>query len=314
MKSQPRIAVTSRSFSKHPVLRSELSSRYSNVTFNEEGKSLSGEELIAFLKGHEKAIIALETITEDVLSKLPELKTVSKYGVGIDKIDTAAMRKHQVALGWTPGVNRRSVAELALCLILSSLRHVIPANREVVSGAWRQHLGNLLTGKTVGIIGCGHVGQDLIRLLAPFECRIFINDIVSRAEFCRNAGALQVDLNELLCTSEIISLHVPLDPSTRGMISSERLMQMKKGAVLINLSRGGIVDEIALKKALIERHLSSAAFDVFLEEPPTDRELMALPHFIATPHIGGSAEEAVLAMGRAAIEGLETACLPEEIF
>lgn len=307
-----RVAVCSRSFSKNPVLRSELLKKYSRVTFNDAGVQLSGDDLINFLRGHDLAITALETIDDCLLSQLPELKAIGKYGVGLDMIDLGAMRKHGKRLGWMRGVNRRSVSELTLAFAITMLRHVIAANREVVGGTWRQHVGGQLTGRTLGIIGCGSVGQDLVRLLQPFECKILVNDIVMYEDFYSHYHVKPVGLDELLNSSDIVTLHVPLDKSTRGMIGSEQLSQMKSGAFLINVARGGLVDEVALKNALLHKVLAGAAFDVFNDEPPHDAELLALSNFLATPHIGGSAEEAILAMGLAAIDGLSNATIPAE--
>lgn len=310
MNTTDKVAVCSRSFSRNTALRAELLARYKNVTFNETGKQLEGDDLVEFLRGHDKAITALEQINEYVLSRLPELKAIGKYGVGLDMIDMAAMRKYDKRLGWTSGVNRRSAAELALCFMITMLRHVPMANREVMSGVWRQVVGGLLSGRTVGIVGCGHIGKELVRLLQPFGCQILVNDIRDYADFYADFGIQPVRLEELLARADVVTLHVPLDDSTRGILSADRLGLMKPTAVLINAARGGLVDESALKKALIEKRLSSAAFDVFAEEPPRDTELLNLPNFLATPHIGGSAEEAILAMGQAAIRGLDENAVP----
>lgn len=310
MKRKDRVAVCSRSFSRNPVLRAELLERYEHVTFNDEGRQLAGADLVAFLKGHDKAITALERIDELVLASLPQLKVIGKYGVGVDMIDLAAMRRHGKRLGWTGGVNRRSVAELTIAFAIAMLHDVPAANREVMEGTWRQHTGRLLSGKTVGIVGCGHVGKDLVTLLKPFACEILAHDIVDYAAFYAEHGVQPSGLEELLRRADVVTLHVPYDDSTRDMLSAARLALMKPSAVLINAARGGLVDEAALKRALIDKRLAAAAFDVFADEPPQDRELLALPNFLATPHIGGSAEEAILAMGRAAIEGLEKNEIP----
>lgn len=305
MNRQSRVAVTSRSFSRNPVLRSELLNIYEHVTFNDAGVQLERDQLIEFLRGHDKAITALERIDDYVLSQLPDLKVIGKYGVGLDMIDLAAMTKYGKRLGWTRGVNRRSVAELALAFAIMMLRHVPAANREVLSGTWRQHVGGLLSGRAFGIVGCGCVGKDLVSLLQPFGCTILANDIVDIGVYCSSAGVRSVGLDELMATSDVISLHVPFDESTRNLISASKLQMMKPTAVLINTARGGIVDESALKQCLLRGLIAAAAFDVFALEPPTDSELLKLPNFLATPHIGGSAAEAILEMGRAAIRGLD---------
>lgn len=306
-----RVAVCSRSFSKNPILRTELLARYSQVTFNDEGVQLAGDTLVEFLRGHEKAITALEVIDASVLSRLPELQVIGKYGVGLDTIDLAAMRNFGKRLGWTGGVNRRSVSELVIAFAIAMLRHVPASHLEVVSGTWRQHVGSYLTGKTVGIVGCGHVGKDLVPILKAFGCPILVNDILQFPDFYAAHSIEPVGLESLLRRSDIVTLHVPLNATTRGLLNADRLRLMKPTAVLINTARGDLIDETAVKYMLLENRLAAAAFDVFTMEPPVDHELLALPNFLATPHIGGSAHEAVLAMGRAAIQGLDVHEIPE---
>jgi phosphoglycerate dehydrogenase-like enzyme len=300
-----QIAVTSRSFSKNKVLREELLIKYENVTFNDQGLKLDGDMLVKFLRGHNRAIIALEKIDNKLLEELPDLKVISKYGVGLDMIDMKAMQKHNIKLGWMGGVNRRSVSELVISFAIALLRHVPASHREVLSGTWRQHIGGHLSGRTVGIIGCGFVGQDLVKMLQPFECPILVNDIKSQDEFYKQYNIKAVEKDELLAKSDIITLHTPLDESTRNMLTAEKLSLMKPDAILINVARGDLLDEIALKKMLVNGKLGGAALDVFSIEPPEDKELLELSNFIVTPHIGGSAIEAIIAMGRAAIDGLE---------
>jgi len=307
-----KVAVCSRSFSRNPVLRAELLARYPLVTFNDTGLPLKGDALVEFLRGHAKAITALEIVDESVLSRLPELKVISKYGVGLDMIDTVAMRAYGKRLGWTGGVNRRSVSELVIAFAIVMLRHVIASNREVLSNKWQQHVGGQLTGRTVGIIGCGHVGKDLVSLLKAFDCRILVNDIRNYPEFYAANSVEPVNLETLLRHSDIVTLHVPLDDSTRGLLDAPKLAMLKPSAMLINVARGGLVDEEALKHALQTGCIAAAAFDVFASEPPVDRDLLSLSNFLATPHIGGSAAEAILAMGRAAIDGLDRNSVPEE--
>ena len=311
MNTIENVAVCSRSFSQNPILRSELLARYQQVTFNDAGLQLNGETLVEFLRGHNKAIIGLELIDEQLLVRLPELQVISKYGVGLNMIDIQAMRNHRKRLGWTGGVNRRSVSELVISFAISMLRHVPAAHREVLSGTWRQHVGSYLTGRTVGIVGCGNIGKDLVSLLRAFDTPILAHDILDFPDFYAVHNVEAVGLEELLSRSDIVTLHVPLDDSTRGILDARRLAMLKPSAVLINLARGELVDEMALKQMLMEKRLAAAAFDVFAVEPPQDQELLALPNFLVTPHIGGSAHEAILAMGRAAIDGLDDNKIPE---
>ncbi len=305
-----RVAVCSRSFSRHPILRRELLDRYPDVTFNDDGLALKGDSLVDFLSGHDKAITALEKITDDVLSRLPDLKAIGKFGVGLDMIDLDAMRRRGVRLGWRGGVNRRSVSELAIAMMLQYLRNLPDCDALTRGGDWRVIKGRQLSDRTVGVIGCGNVGKDLAVLLRAFGCRVLSHDILDFPEFYAQTGVEPVDLDTLLTTCDIVSIHLPLDDGTRGLMSAERLALLRDDALLVNLARGGIVDEAALKTLLAEKRLGGAAFDVYAEEPPTDLELLRLPTMFSTPHIGGSTEEGILAMGRAAIDGLDDNRVP----
>lgn len=298
------VAIASRSFSKHPVLRGKAQARFSNIRFNDQGLSLQGSPLIDFLKGCHGAIIALETINSGVLSALPQLKVIAKYGVGLDNLDLEALKKHGVQLGWTGGVNARSVSELALAFVLGSLHNVFVSSQRLAAGQWKTEGGQLLSNKTVGIIGCGHIGKDFVRMLAPFQCRILINDILPMGDFCKTTGAVQVDKEILLKESDVVSLHIPYNQSTHGFLSASEFNFMKPSSLLINTSRGSIVDETALERALVDRRISAACMDVFEREPDANPKLFSLPGFIGTPHIGGASDEAILAMGMAAIDNL----------
>ena len=302
-----RIAVASRSFSRNPVLRAELGAKYHAVTFSDSPSVLEGDALIAMLRGHDRAIIGLEKIDEAVLTQVPELRVISKYGVGLDRVDLPALARHGVRLAWTGGVNRRSVAELTLAFAIALLHRVPESSLTLRGGQFRPLVGRQLTGRVVGIIGCGFVGQDLVALLAPFGCRVLSHDIRDYPDFYSAAGVEAVGLDRLLSDAEVVTLHLPLDASTRNLIGTRELARMQPGAILINAARGGLVDEPALIDALASGHLAGAACDVFQMEPDANPGLLALPTFLGTPHIGGSTAEAQLAMGRAAIEGLEAA-------
>ena len=297
------VAVTSRSFSKHPILRERLQERFSRVKFNEDGIKLTGKELIDFLDGAKRVIIGLEIIDENVLSLLPDLKAICKMGTGTDKIDLEALNRHQVAFTHTPGVNKRSVSELVLGLIFTLLRHLPKVNADINQGGWQQPKGRLLSNKTVGIIGFGAIGQDLAKLLGIFDCRCLVFDVRSCDHLMSHVH--QVELETLLKDSDIVSLHIPFIPENHYFLGTKELAQMKKGSVLINTARGGLVDEEALYAALNCKYISAAAMDVFENEPNIPKKLLTLENFFATSHIAGSTEEAIEAMGIMAIDNLE---------
>ena len=306
------LVVASRSFSKHPVLREEVLKRYPGAKFNDDGLTLKGDTLVQFLRGHDKAITALETIDESILSQLPDLNIIGKYGVGLDMIDLHAMKKFGVKLGWTGGVNKRSVSELVVSFAIALLHRTVFANAEVRNGEWYQVKGRQLSDCTVGIVGCGHVGKDLVRLLKPFNCKILAYDIQDFKEFYAENNVTPVGLDDLMKKSDVVTLHLPLDDSTKNIMNEERLQMLKSSAVLINLARGGLIDEAILKKMLLEKRIAGAALDVFEIEPPIDKELLTMDNVLITPHIGGSTEEAILAMGTSAIYGLDNAKDPLE--
>ena len=247
----------------------------------------------------------METLSEDVLRKLPNLKIVGKYGVGLDKIDLRAMSKLNKKIGWKAGVNKRSVSELTLSFMISSLRKLRLCQSEILAGNFNQIQGQNLTNRVIGIIGCGHVGKDLIALLKPFNCQIMVHDILDYNDFYINNNIIKSSFNEVLCNSDIITLHTPLTSKTYKLIGNKELNLMKKNAILINTARGELVDEDALYKSLKEEKIAAAAFDVFFDEPPKNNNLLNHNNFLMSPHIGGSTKESILKMGMAAIDGLE---------
>lgn len=288
-----------------PMLRAELLAAYPQAKLNEENRVFSEDELIAFLADCEKAVIGLEPVTERVLAALPGLRVIAKFGVGVDTVDFEALRRHGIRFGYQSGVNRLAVAELALCFAIAALRGVASVNHAMRAGARpRQNLGRLLSGRVVGIHGCGHVGKELVRLLQPFGCTILARDLLDFPEFYARHGVTPVSFDELLGRAEVLSLHLPLKSDTRNLYDAATLDRLRPDCVLINTARGGLVDERALRERLASGRLTAACFDVFTVEPCEDDPLLGLPNFLATPHIGASAVETRLAMARAAIEGL----------
>ncbi len=308
--AQPRIKVTSPSFSHHPRLRAELLARFPNAVFHDSKSHLAGAALTAYLADADAAIIGLEPVDAALLDRCPRLRIIAKYGVGLDNIDTAACHQRGIAIGWSGGLNRRSVAELTLCLMLGLSRNVFRTAALLRGGVWEKDGGAQLSGKTVGLIGLGFVGREVARLLAPLHCRILGNDILPMAAYCRENGIIAAEKSTIFAEADVISLHVPATERTRRLINAASLRRMQPGAVLINTSRGDIIDQAALKRALMEGTIAAAALDVFEKEPPGDMEFLSLPNLVATAHIGGSAAEAVLAMGRSATDHLVTFFAP----
>ena len=299
------IVATSPSFSKNKILQNEIYKHYPNAKLNLEGKRFNKEELIEFIKEADAVIVGLEPIDEEVLAGCPNLKIVSKYGVGLNNIDKVACQKRDIKIGWRGGVNRLSVAEMALGYMLMLSRKLYVTSNQLKNGTWNKDGGFQLSGKTVGIIGVGYIGKELIRLLKPFGCKILVNDIINQDEYYKKHNLIEVSKEELYRESDFISIHTPQDESTFNFITLNEMKMMKPTAYLLNTARGGLINEQDLKFALQNGIIAGAGIDAYIEEPPRDQEFLELPNLICTPHIGGNAQEAVMAMGMSAIENLK---------
>jgi D-3-phosphoglycerate dehydrogenase len=263
------------------------------------------DELIAFLKGHDAAVVGFEPITDKVLSALPELRVVSKWGAGCEKIDFEALRRYGVRFGYTFGVNKLSVAELTIAFMISALRWIPPLNHAMRNGERpRNRNGRLLTGRTVGIHGCGNIGKEVVRLLQPFDCDILACDVKDFPDFYQEHSVTPVSFDELIARSEVLTLHLPKTRLTRGLYNREILERLRPDCVLVNTCRGEIVDEDALADILEAGRIPAACFDVFAIEPAICDRLLQNPNLLATPHIGASTEETRVMMVDAAIRGL----------
>ena len=239
-----------------------------------------------------EALIPLhEFIDEELLSHAPKLKVVSRFGVGYDRVDVEACTKRGIYVTYTPGVLSRAVAELTFALMLCLSRRIIEADRYVrtewaEAGRAALPLRMDLAGKTLGIIGLGRIGREVARRAKAFEMKIVYYDKIRRQDLEKDLGVEYVSLNELLEHSDFVSIHVPLTPETTRLIGEEELRKMKKTAYIINTSRGPVIDEKALCRALREHWIAGAGLDVFEKEPlPLDSPLVKMRNVVLTPHM-----------------------------
>lgn len=299
------VVVTSPSFSRNKNLQDEIFKYFPKAKLNIKGKIFNQQELIEYLKDADAAIVGLEIINEVVLNQCKKLKIIAKYGVGLDNINLQDCRKRNIAIGWTGGVNKLSVAEMTLGFMLMFSRNLYITSNELKLGKWNKSGGFQLSEKKIGIIGLGFIGKELVRLIKPFKCEIFINDIVNKEKYCRKNNLKETSKEQIYKNSDIVTIHVPYNQTTNKMVDIEVLKNMKKSSYIINTSRGNIINEQDLKYALQNNIISGAAIDVYREEPPTDQDFLKLPNLICTPHIGGNAKEAIEAMGISAIKHLK---------
>ncbi len=256
---------------------------------------LSPRDLANAISSYDALIVRSRTrVTEEVIRAGQRLKVIARAGAGLDNIDLEAARRKGVAVVNAGESVAVAVAELTLGLMLSLARCIPQAHLSVKGGLWEKHsfVGVLLQGKTLGIIGLGRIGTALARRALALEMKVIATDPFVSPETASRLGVALVPLEELLRSSDFVSIHVPLTPQTKGMIGWAEICLMKPTAYLINTARGGVVDEEALARALEEGHIAGAALDVFEKEPPLNSPLLRSNRVILTPHIGASTREA----------------------
>jgi (S)-sulfolactate dehydrogenase len=269
---------------------------------------LKPDELEAIIGGYEGLAVRSATkVTAKVLEKATRLRVVGRAGVGVDNVDLDAATRRGVVVMNTPGGSSTTVAELALAMVLSLSRHVAAATASVKAGKWekKKFQGHELAGKTLGVVGIGNIGSVLVDRALALKMRAIAYDPFISPEAAQKLGVRLVELEDLWRQADVISLHVPITEQTRNLVNAAVLAKVKKGAILVNCARGGIVDEKALAEALASGHLGGAATDVFEKEPPpADHPLFKFENFVCTPHIGASTEEAQVAVAVAIAEQL----------
>jgi len=258
---------------------------------------LKPSELREVIGGYEALAVRSATkVTKDILDAAHKLRVVGRAGTGVDNIDLAAASRRGVVVMNAPGGNSVSVAEQTIALLLALARQIPEASQSTRAGKWEKKkfaAGRELMGKTLGVIGTGNIGALVVKRAQAFGMKVLGYDPFLAAEAAEKLGIELVDLTEIWKRSDAITLHVPLTEQTKNMVGAAQLAQMKPGALLVNCARGGLVDEKAVAEALKAGKLGGAALDVFEQEPPpADHPLFSCPNFIATPHLGGSTEDA----------------------
>lgn len=248
------------------------------------------------LKGVDAVVVGMETIDEEYLSRAPKLKIVARFGVGYDSVDVEACSRRGIHVTHTPGVLSAAVADLTWGLILTLTRGLVDADRfareDWAKRTSRLPFGSDLERKTLGFIGLGRIGSEVARRAQGFDVKLIYNDVVRRPDVEEDLSVEYVEFDELLREADIISLHVPLLPSTRHLIGRRELKLMKPTALLINTSRGSVIDQEALAEALEEGWIGGAGLDVFEEEPlPLGDRLAGLSNVVLAPHIGSATVE-----------------------
>ncbi len=297
-----KVAITTSSFarySKEPL--DLLDQEKIEYVLNTTGRTLTEEETIKLLTGCAAVAAGTESYSKHVLDVLPELKVISRCGTGMDNIDFAAAKTHGITVCNTPDGPVAAVAELTIGLMLTLLRHVPHQDRDIRNGIWKKRMGNLLAGKRIGIVGFGRIGKAVARLLEPFGVEIAYHD-----PFIEDKNFPRLGLDALMNWADIITLHCAKPKNSGPLLDIGRLSLMQPGSFVINVARGGVIDEEALYGLLSAGHLGGAALDVYAREPYKG-PLKTMDNVILTPHIGSYAREARIIMETDTVKNLLTA-------
>ena len=274
------LAICSRSVSRSKSALKILSSKFKEIKLNTSNKNLSDNNLINFVKDSEVIIVGIDKIDKKLLDQCPKLKLIGKYGVGTNNIDFNELKRRKIRILLQPGINKRAVSELTLAFMIMGLRDIYKTTSEVKKLNWPFFVGDQLTNKKIGIIGCGNIGKDLIKLLKPFDCEINTHDIKPNNSYLKRNKLTNSSINFVLKNSDIISIHIPYNIQNHNIISNKKISLLKKDSLLINTSRGDLVDENFLYKFLKKNNEALAIFDVMKVEPPNNKKLISLDNFI----------------------------------
>ncbi|WP_425449291.1 2-hydroxyacid dehydrogenase [Dethiothermospora halolimnae] len=295
---------------KIPSIALKLLQEHFDVEVNKEDRNLSKEELIKNIKDKDGVLTQLTNeIDKEVMDRAKGVRVFANYAVGFNNIDIDEATKRGIRITNTPGVLSSTTAELAWSLLFSVTRRVVEGDRYIREGNWNSFSPNLLlgqdvTGKTLGIIGAGRIGKSFAKKSLGFDMDILYYNRTRDSEFEEQYNAKYVDKETLLKESDIVSIHVPLTDETKHMITDREFKIMKNTSILINTSRGPVIDEKALAKALKTGEIWGAGLDVFEEEPIVIEELKKLNNVVLTPHIGSASTETREAMAKMAAENI----------
>ena len=304
MTDKPRVLVTSWLVPEDDPALEILRQGGCEVVMSRTPRPRTAEDMIERIKGIDGIVAGSDNYSAPVIAAADRCKVIVRVGVGYDTIDLAAATAKGIQVGTTPGTNHHAVADYAFGMMLALGRRITSHHASTASGGWARDPGPDVYGKTIGIIGTGAIGKGMARRARGFNMTVLAYDVMRDAAFAAENQVRYVELDELFSTSDYITLHTPMLPSTRNMVNAARLKQMKPTAFLINTARGELVDLDALVDALKSGEIAGAGIDVFPKEPPGDHPILKLPNVVLSPHVAGMSLEANLAAGAMACESV----------
>jgi len=300
-----RVLLTTTSFQDTPGTHHDMLTAAGFEIVRERGP-LSETRMLELAGQFDAYLGGDDAMTRAVMEKsLPRLKVISKYGIGLDKIDLAAAKDLALPVLFTPGVNHTTVAEHTFALLLATVRNLVVEANHVAAGRWTRITGNELCGKTLVLVGLGRISKEVAIRARAFGLRVVVFTHHWDEDFARRHGLQRTEtLDEALKQADFVSLHTKLTIETRGLLDARRLALLPKGAVIINTGRGELIDLTALVAAIKSGHIRYAADVLDQEPPPTDHPLLGLPGVVLTPHIGSRTHESVQRQASCAVENL----------
>lgn len=302
-----KILITPRSFREAGRVPYDLLKEHGfEIIENTTGKTLNEDQMLERCKDVEGLIVGIDPVSRKVLEGAIHLKAVSKYGAGLDNIDLGAARERNIKVDRAAGTNAISVAELAVGLCFTLARNIVTVSADIKQGGWKRLRGVEITGKTMGLVGLGNIGQEVARMASGLGMKVLAYDpyVDREAVFIKTYGIKITEFEEILQNADFLSLHLPLTEDTKGIMNAVTFDAMKSTAYLINTSRGELVEEEALYQALISGNIAGAASDVFSKEPAGEHQLLKLDNFILTSHIGAYTAEANQRMAEVSAKNL----------
>lgn len=301
----PKVLITPRSFGKHSdeAKRILIANGY-EVVENPYGRILTEEEMKKEIADVDAVIIGIDPLNREVLSCAKNLKVISKYGVGTDNIDIEFCKGHNIPVTVTRNANSDSVADFTFALMLAIARRIVEIDKSCRALNWGKKTSIGIHGKTLGVIGTGAIGKDVIKRACGFDMKIIAYDVYPDDEFAQEYNATYVDFETLIKESDFITLHLPATRETVNLLSEKEFNMMKETAVLVNTARGELIDEDALYDALKNKRIWGAGLDVFKKEPPEKIELLELENIILGAHAAASSVDAVNKMSLMAVENI----------
>ena len=301
----PKVLIATRSFgSASPRPMQMLTDAGVEIVWVDANSPSVQDEILKLVPEVSAIIVGLVPITEKIIEKSTILKIITMYGVGVNHIDLKAAQKKGVIVTNCPGSNDQAVADLTLGLMLTVARNIPQIDRDIRAGSWNKYQGGELWQKKLGLIGLGNIAKGVVHRAKGFDMQIIAYDPYASAEVADVLGVQLLSFEEVISTSDFISLHAPLTEETKDMFGSEQFKKMKPTSYLINTARGGLVDEPALYAALSSGDIAGAGLDVFVEEPLKNSRLVELKNVVLTAHTGTHTKESIERMGIMAVENV----------